>query len=106
MGRGCDSENGMCFELLGFDIILDDKLKPWLLEINHSPSYRCDNEIDFYVKEKVLRDLFKILDLNIDDKKEYIKRQKQDLKDRLYKNKLISIYTQFYLISILVERIY
>ena len=35
--RSCqpnDLENRMCFEILGFDIILNDKGKPILLEVN------------------------------------------------------------------------
>jgi len=28
----------MCFQLLGFDIMIDSKLEPFLLEVNHSPS--------------------------------------------------------------------
>ena len=38
--------NRQCFQILGFDIMLDKKLKPWLLEVNESPSFNDDTEID------------------------------------------------------------
>lgn len=28
-----------CFEILGFDVMLDSKLAPWLIEVNHLPRY-------------------------------------------------------------------
>lgn len=45
-----------CFELLGFDIMLDDKMKPWLLEVNSGPAMSLDCRIDHLVKPALIRD--------------------------------------------------
>ncbi|KAE9556711.1 hypothetical protein FO519_000117 [Halicephalobus sp. NKZ332] len=46
----------VCFELFGFDILIDRDLKPWLLEVNLSPSLACDAPLDAILKTKVVCD--------------------------------------------------
>lgn len=52
-----------CFELYGFDILLDKNLKPWLLEINSSPSMTANTKEDFDLKCSILDDTFTLLDM-------------------------------------------
>lgn len=33
-----------CFHILGFDILIDEELKPWILEVNASPSLEITQE--------------------------------------------------------------
>ncbi len=42
-----DFENNMCFHILGMDIFLDKKCKPYLLEVNHTPSFATDSPLDY-----------------------------------------------------------
>jgi len=60
----------MCFELLGFDIILDSNLKPILLEVNHAPSFATDSPLDYQIKKDLFVDMFGMLGLTIERKRE------------------------------------
>ncbi|KAI1719421.1 tubulin-tyrosine ligase family domain-containing protein [Ditylenchus destructor] len=52
-----------CFELYGYDVILDEDLKPWLLEVNASPSLTPSSQEDFELKCRVLNHMLEVLDL-------------------------------------------
>uniref|UniRef100_A0A131Z147 Tubulin polyglutamylase TTLL4 n=1 Tax=Rhipicephalus appendiculatus TaxID=34631 RepID=A0A131Z147_RHIAP len=49
-----------CYELFGFDILLDEQLKPWLLEVNISPSLRSATPVDYTVKSEVVKDMLNL----------------------------------------------
>lgn len=49
------------FELYGFDILIDESLNPWLLEINLNPSLNCDTELDLKVKSTLMTDIFNLI---------------------------------------------
>nr|KAF6508863.1 tubulin tyrosine ligase like 7 [Rousettus aegyptiacus] len=74
----------VCFEVLGFDILLDRKLKPWLLEINRAPSFGTDQKIDYDVKRGVLLNALKLLNIRTSDKRRNLAKQKAEAQRRLY----------------------
>lgn len=51
-----------CFELLGFDIFVDKKQKPWLLEVNTPPALGIDGPTDEIIKPKLVKDILEVLD--------------------------------------------
>ena len=51
-----------CFELYGYDILIDKDLKPWLLEINASPSMTANTPSDFELKCGLIDDVLTIID--------------------------------------------
>jgi len=62
--QGEDFENQMIFEILGFDILLDKNCKPYILEVNHSPSFKTDTGLDYKLKKELIMTTMYLLNLN------------------------------------------
>ena len=58
--RTCKYRN-VCFELYGFDILIDSKLRPWLLEVNVCPSLSSSSPLDKQIKTTLLCDIFHLV---------------------------------------------
>lgn len=74
-------KNGMhrqnCFEVFGFDVLLDSDLKPWLVEVNLSPSLSSDSPLDHQIKANLLTDTFNMIGVQrFDRKKESLNKIK------------------------------
>lgn len=55
-----DNDGFSCFEVLGLDIMIDSKLRPWLIEVNHSPSFTVDTPLDSEIKEALIGDTLRL----------------------------------------------
>ena len=59
-----------CFDLLGFDVLLDDAMKPWLIEVNLSPSMNNDSPLDHRIKTNLLADTLTLIGLRRIDRRQ------------------------------------
>lgn len=50
-----------CFELLGYDILLDANMQPWLLEVNLSPSLAFESPLDLKIKANLIKDTLNLI---------------------------------------------
>ena len=53
--------NPCCFDLYGFDVIIDEDYKISLLEINSSPSLACDTLLDDMIKQRLIDDTIDLI---------------------------------------------
>lgn len=54
-----------CHELFGFDVMLDENLKPWILEVNISPSLHSNTGLDVSIKGQMIKDLLNLAGFRI-----------------------------------------
>ena len=52
-----------CFELYGYDVMIDENLKPWLIEVNASPSLTANTKDDYLMKTEMLHGMLDVIDM-------------------------------------------
>lgn len=52
--------------------MIDKYMKPYLIEVNHSPSFQTDSPLDLQIKRHLIIDTFNILNLSTKHKKYYL----------------------------------
>ena len=62
------TNRGNCFELYGFDILIDQNLKPWVLEVNVLPSLSSSSVFDKKIKTMLVCDLLTLVGIRGYDK--------------------------------------
>jgi len=63
----------VCFELYGFDILIDSNLKPWILEVNISPSLSSSSPFDKTLKTMLVCDALTIVGIKPTNHEKYVK---------------------------------
>eukprot|EP00347_Sterkiella_histriomuscorum_P010309 403376796 len=90
--------NPCCFELFGFDVLIDTDMKCWLIEINSSPSLARETLLDDMIKQKLIDDIVDLVDpVDFDRKRlfEVLERRinedfKQSTTSNAYSKKLMN----------------
>jgi hypothetical protein len=73
----------LCYELFGFDIFVDRQLKPWVLEVNISPSLESSSPLDRFIKGNLCCDMFQMLCFREYDRDQVDHEEAQRARDRL-----------------------
>ncbi|CAN0012023.1 unnamed protein product, partial [Scytosiphon promiscuus] len=60
-----------CFTIVGMDLMVDDKLEPWIIEINHLPSFRTETGMDLRIKKQLVFNTLSLLDVRVGAREEW-----------------------------------
>ena len=83
-------ENSVCFEVLGIDIFIDDKVKPWLIEVNSLASFATDSPLDKKIKYDMIFETIALLNLSQRRKKKLKKDKTEQFNRRQYKDPIMT----------------
>ena len=66
----------MCFHILGFDVLITSDLKPYLIEVNHTPSFETSTPLDYDVKKNLIKDTLNLMRITPENKLKTFEKNK------------------------------
>ena len=84
-------DNSMCFQILGFDILIDNHFKPWLVEVNHAPSFATDSALDYDIKKNIVSDALALLNISQERRENFIKTKNEQMVERILSKKVAKL---------------
>ena len=79
-----DNDGFSCFEILGLDVLIDAKSRPWLVEVNHSPSFTTDTPLDLSIKEALISDTISLAHIDSRAIRKHRIEERKGFENRLY----------------------
>lgn len=76
------------FEVFGYDVLIDANLKPWLIEVNASPSMGVDSTMDLITKAQMIADTVALVDPLPFDRQALVEASERRLKNATAFSKL------------------
>lgn len=67
--------------------MLDESFRPYLLEVNYTPSFSTDTPLDKLIKKNVIRDSLALMNITLKSKIEVVNGNKETLMKRMLTGK-------------------
>jgi tubulin polyglutamylase TTLL6/13 len=87
-----DEQRNMCFHILGIDVMLDEECKPYVVEVNHTPSFVTDTPLDYHIKFSLIKDTLTLMNINPQSRAEAIECITKLQKERALKRQKRQLY--------------
>ena len=71
--------------------MIDRHFKPWLIEVNHAPSFATDSPLDYDIKKNVVSDAIGLLNVSQERREKYIKTKNEQMAERMLNKKVIKM---------------
>ena len=80
---GHPADESTCFQLYGFDVLIEKDLKPYLIEVNRSPSFGATSPLDRSIKLELVKSTLRLLSLDVAKSARYRENARREAKKRI-----------------------